>query len=314
VPETSEDLSNRGGWILNDYLKFLEYVVPATVSIRTVTPQRHPSARILGTERMGSGAIIDAEGHILTVGYVVMGARTIEVTLPDQQQFPATLLCQDFESGMAILQTPARDLPTVPLGRSSALSEGDKVIIVAATDQTQRMASPGFISALRPFDAYWEYMLDQAILTTAMNPGFGGGPLLDALGQMIGVLSLNLNSTKEMTLAIPIDLFHRVKERVFTYGAITDRRPRPWVGMYSEPVEGGVAVIGLIPNGPAGRAGMEVKDVILEVDNTEATGRRELYELMWRKRAGDEVTFTVQRGEEVLDIRVTSMDRAEFYR
>lgn len=299
---------------MNDYLKFLEYVVPATVSIRSVTPQRHPSARLLGTERMGSGAIIDAEGHILTVGYVVMGARTIEVTLPDQQQFPATLVCQDFESGIAILQTPARDLPTVPLGHSSSLKEGDKVIIVAATDQTQRMASPGFISALRPFEAYWEYMLDQAILTTAMNPGFGGGPLLDSLGQMIGVLSLNLNSTKEMTLAIPIDLFHRVKEGVFTFGSITDRRPRPWVGMYSEPVEGGVAVIGLIPNGPASRAGMEVKDVILEVNNAEATGRRELYELMWRNRAGDELTFTVQRGEEVLDIRVTSMDRAEFYR
>ena len=138
---------------MNDYLKFLEHVVPAVVSIRSVTPQRHPSARILGTERTGSGSVIDAEGHILTVGYVVMGARTIEITLPDQQQYPATLLFQDFESGMAILQTPARDLPTVPLGQSAALQEGDNVIIVAATDQTQRMASPGFISALRPFDA-----------------------------------------------------------------------------------------------------------------------------------------------------------------
>ena len=161
---------------MNDHLKFLDHVVPAVVSIRSVTPQRHPSARLLGTERTGSGAVIDAEGHILTVGYVVMGARTIEITLPNQQQYPATLLFQDFESGMAILQTPARDLPTIPLGRSAALKEGDHVIIVAATDQTQRMASPGFISALRPFDAHWEYMLDRAILTTAMNPGFGGGP------------------------------------------------------------------------------------------------------------------------------------------
>ena len=156
---------------MNDYLKFLEQVVPAVVSIRSVTPQRHPSARVLGTERTGSGAIIDAEGHILTVGYVVMGARTIEITLPDHQQYSASLLFQDFESGMAILQTPARDLPTVRLGRSAALQEGDNVIIVASTDPTQRMASPGFISALRPFDAYWEYMLDRAILTTAMNPG-----------------------------------------------------------------------------------------------------------------------------------------------
>jgi S1-C subfamily serine protease len=299
---------------VNDYLKFLEYVVPATVSIRSMTPQRHPSARILGTERMGSGAIIDAEGHILTVGYVVMGARTIEITLPDQQQYPATLLFQDFESGMAILQIPARDLPMVPLGRSTSLKEGDKVIIVAATDQTQRMASPGFISALHPFDAYWEYMLDTAILTTAMNPGFGGGPLLDGLGQMIGVLSLNLNSPKEMSLAIPIDLFHRVKDSIFTFGEVTGRRPRPWVGIYTEAVEGGVAVIGLIPNSPASRAGIEVKDVILELDNVEVAGRRELYEAMWRRRAGDELSFTVQRGEDIREIRVRSMDRAEYYR
>lgn len=299
---------------MNDYLKFLEYVVPAIVSIHSFIPQRHPSARILGTERMGSGAIIDAEGHILTVGYVVMGARTIRVTLHDQRQLPATLICQDFESGIAILRASGRDFPTVPLGRSASLKEGEKVIVVTATDQTQRLASPGFISALRPFDAYWEYMLDQAILTTAMNPGFGGGPLVDALGQMIGVLSLNLNSVKEMSLAIPIDLFHRIKENVLTLGQIVGRKPRPWVGIYAEPVETGVAVIGLIPNGPASRAGMEVKDIILELGGVEVPGRRELYEEMWKRRAGEEMAFTVQREEEIEHIRVISMDRAEFYR
>jgi S1-C subfamily serine protease len=299
---------------LNDYLKFLEHVVPATVSIRATIPQRHPSARILGTERAGSGAIIDAEGYILTVGYVVMGAQAIEVTLPDRQQFPATLVCQDFESGIAVLQAPSRQLPTLPIGQSSSLKEGDKVIIVAATDQAQRMASPGFISALRRFDAYWEYRLDRAILTTAMNPGFGGGPLLDAFGQMVGVLSLNLNSPQEMSLAIPIDLFHQIKDSAFTFGQLTGRRPRPWVGIYTDPVEGGVAVVGLLPNGPASRAGIEVKDVILEVDGVEVSGRRELYDQMWKKRAGDELTFTIQRGEEIQEMRVMSVDRAEFYR
>jgi S1-C subfamily serine protease len=59
---------------------------------------------------------------------------------------------------------------------------------------------------------------------------------------------------------------------------------------------------------------LEVKDVILEVEGVEVSGRRELYELMWRKRAGDELAFTVQRGEDIREIRVTSVDRAEFYR
>lgn len=299
---------------MNDHLKFLESVMPAIVSIHSFIPQRHPSARMLGTERMGTGAIIDAEGYILTVGYVVMGARTIRVTLPDRRQLPATLLCQDFESGIAVLRASGGDLPSVSLGQSGSLKEGDKAVIVAATDQLQRLASPGFISGLRPFDAYWEYMLERAILTTAMNPGFGGGPLLDSAGQMIGVVSLSLNSVKEMSLAIPIDLFHQVRESLVTFGQIMGRRPRPWVGLYTEPVEAGVAVIELVPNGPASRAGIQVKDIILELDGVEMSGRRELYEQMWKKRAGDELTFTLQRAEDIETVRVTSMDRAEFYR
>ncbi len=307
-----------GGNILNGNLKFLENVVPAVVSIRSHIPQGHPSARLLGTDRMGSGALLDTDGHILTVGYVVMGARTIQVTLADQRRMPATVVCQDFESGIAVIQTPRGDFPTVALGDSAALKEGDTTIIVAATDQTeddpQRTASSGFISALRPFDAYWEYMLDRAILTTAINPGFGGGPMLDVSGRVIGVVSLNLSSVKETSLAIPIDLFQKIKESVFSVGRIVGRKARPWVGIYGEPVEVGVAVIGLIPNGPASRAGIKVKDIILEVDGLEVSSRRELYEQMWKKAAGEEVIFTLQRGETITDIRVASMDRAEFYR
>jgi len=302
---------------LNGNLKFLENVVPAVVSIRSHIPQGHPSARLLGTDRMGSGALLDTDGHILTVGYVVMGARTIQVTLADQRRMPATVVCQDFESGIAVIQTPRGDFPTVALGDSAALKEGDTTIIVAATDQTeddpQRTASSGFISALRPFDAYWEYMLDQAILTTAMNPGFGGGPLLDGFGQMIGVVSLSLNSAKEMSLAIPIDIFHRIQGSIFSTGRIAGRAPRPWIGIYTEPVEMGLAIIGLIPNGPASRAGMDVKDIIIELDGVEVASRRELYTQMWKKRAGDGLVFTVQRGEELTEIHVLSVDRAEFY-
>jgi S1-C subfamily serine protease len=267
---------------------------------------------------MGSGAMLDTDGHILTVGYVVMGARTIQVTLSDERQFPARLLCQDFESGLAVLQTSRGNFSTVSLGEAATLKEGDRTIIVAATDQAetqpQRMASSGFISALRPFDAYWEYMLDRAILTTAVNPGFGGGPMLDAFGRVVGVVSLNLNSIKETSLAIPIDLFHEVRESIYTYGQILGRRPRPWIGIYGEPVESGVAVIGLIPNGPASRAGLKVKDIILELDGIEVSSRREMYERMWKRPAGEEFRLNIQRGENIQDVRVTSMDRAEFYR
>ena len=76
---------------MNDYLKFLEQVVPAVVSIRSVTPQRHPSARILGTERTGSGSVIDAEGHILALrieGYGNLGAYQSNATAQPPKPAP----------------------------------------------------------------------------------------------------------------------------------------------------------------------------------------------------------------------------------
>jgi S1-C subfamily serine protease len=125
---------------------------------------------------------------------------------------------------------------------------------------------------------------------------------------------LNLNSAKEMSLGIPIDLFHGIKDSVFAFGQVAGRRPRPWIGIYTEPVDGGVAVIGLIPGGPASRAGIEVKDIILEIDSTEVAGRRELYAAMWKRQVGDELTLTIQRSDDVREVRVTSIDRADFYR
>jgi S1-C subfamily serine protease len=86
------------------------------------------------------------------------------------------------------------------------------------------------------------------------------------------------------------------------------------VGIYTEAIEGGVSVIGLIPNGPASRAGIEVKDIILEVDHIEIAGRRELYEALWKTCAGDEFTLTIQRGEDMHEVHLTGIDRAEFYR
>ena len=297
---------------MGDYLGFLPPIVRATASINARISERNPSAQILGKERMGTGAVVSPDGHILTVNYIVLGAKEITVSLYDRRQFPARIVYQDYNTGLAVIQIACSKLPTVPLGNSDDLRQSDKTLIVASVSKHERRATQGFITALRRFDAYWEYMLDRAIITTTVNPGFGGGPLLTNRGQMVGTVSLNLNTLREMTLAIPINFYHQVREEALG-GSHKRRRPRPWLGVYTENVENAVVVVQTVPRGPANRADLRAKDIIVEVNGREVSTRHEFYEEIWKCSAGDELTLTLLRGEDLTVVRAATMDRAEFY-
>lgn len=298
---------------MSDYLKFLEQIVPATVHIHALIPEKNPSSKILGKERMGSGVVVRPDGFVVTVSYVVLGANKITVTLHDQRQFPGRLLCIDFTSGLAVLHIPSFNLPAVTLGDSDQVQEGEKVIILASIDRQRRQGSTGFITSLRPFDASWEYMLDRAIFSTAINGGFGGGPLLDAHGHVIGVVSLNLSSIKEASLAIPITLFHKIKNEVYQEERLVHTQPRPWIGCYTEALETGVMVVGVVPQSPAHQAGLQPKDIILEIEGIEIESRPEFYKMLWSKRVGEEIALGVFRNDEFETILLRPIAREEFY-
>ena len=182
-------------------------LVPVTLMLHVRIPGHHPSVAVLGDERMGSAALVDPQGILLTVNYVVMGGREIVATLADGRRFKAEIVALDFESGIAVLSIPVRDLPSATLGDSRNLAVGQEVFVLAGTGPTVRRVGTGVITDLGPFDAYWEYMLDSAIQTSAFNPGLGGGPLFDLRGRIVGVTSLNLGQVGRFSLAIPVHLF-----------------------------------------------------------------------------------------------------------
>ncbi|MBI2358234.1 MAG: trypsin-like peptidase domain-containing protein, partial [Deltaproteobacteria bacterium] len=93
---------------MNAHLGLLHAILPATADLKVRVPEDHPSTRNLGSERVGSGTIVDPDGYILTVHYVVLGAQSITVTLIDGEQYPGELAAQDFESGLALIKIPAR--------------------------------------------------------------------------------------------------------------------------------------------------------------------------------------------------------------
>jgi S1-C subfamily serine protease len=262
---------------------------------------------------MGSAVMIEPR-VALTVNYVVMGGRSIRATFPDGESCQAEILAQDFESGLAALRLPRRTGAAAALGDSRALRKGQDVFVFGSTGATERRVSNGVVTDLGPFDAYWEYMLESAIQSSAINPGFGGGPLFDNRGRLLGITSLNLGQVGRFSLAVPIHLFADHRQDLLRFGHVQGRPRRAWVGIYAEPTATGVVVSGVVPDGPAARAGVQEGDVIVTVNFGEVATREEMYRNLWQRSAGSVVRLGVVRKAERLVIEVPSMDRAEFYR
>ncbi len=299
---------------MNGHLGLIHSILPATVDLRVTIPETHPSTRNLGTERAGSGTIVDPAGYILTVHYVTLGAASITVTLADGEQYPGELTAQDFETGIALVKIPAQDLPFLRPAPAGAVALGQPAIIVASSGETGRRVSGGYVTSLESYDGHWEFMLEKTIRLTAFNPGFGGGTLADFSGKMLGVVSLNLNEIGRFSLAIPIESYVQNEKELKQYGRVRSRPQRPWLGFYPQLLAGHIVVAGVVPGGPAERSGLKEGDIILGVENTEIRSRPELYHEMWKKRPGERISFRILRDEESLNLEVTAGDRWDFYR
>ena len=134
---------------MNASVRLLERTLPATVHLQVSVPDTHPSAGGLGTERAGSGVLIDEGGLVLTVNYIVLGARDVRVTTFDGREIPGEVAAQDSASGIALVQAVGDDFPAVPVADGSTpLAVGDDAFIVASVGDAARRASSGGVIAL----------------------------------------------------------------------------------------------------------------------------------------------------------------------
>jgi S1-C subfamily serine protease len=298
---------------LNGFYKFLEQLIPATVSIHTLIRRDHPTANLLGVERSGSGTLIDGDGLILTVGYVVLGAEELSVTLQRGEEAPARVVCIDHESGLAVVRADLHGTDYMTLGESSELAPGQTGLLIAATGSTERQVTEGVITGVEPFDAHWEYMLERAVLTTGENPGLGGGAFVTLDGVMTGIVSLNLGGLKDATMIIPVEYFLRNRDDILAYGQVRNRIARAWIGMHPMPSPRGLMVFGVIEDGPADVAGVRPGDLIVSLDDQEVSDRADLYRRLWQHQAGEDVIIMVMREGRRHVMPISSTDRAIFY-
>lgn len=299
---------------MNGHIGLIHSILPATVDLQVKIPETHPSARNLGSERVGSGTIVDPDGYILTVHYVTIGASSITVTLPDGEQYPAQVAAQDQETGLSLVKIAERNLPCLKLAEPDSLAPGQPVVMIASSGQNGRRVMGGYVSSLEGYDGQWEYMIDKSIRVTAFNPGFGGGTLANFRGELAGVVSLNLNEVGKFSLAIPIEYYRTYEQELKQYGQVRSRPQRPWLGIYPQAMAGHVIVGGVVPNGPAAKSGLQQGDIILTVERKEIRTRQELYQEMWRKRPGERISLRVLREDQSFDLEVVGGNRADRYR
>ena len=289
----------------------IERVAPSIVGIHVEVPSDRPSVATLGAERWGSGVIFDPAGYALTVSYIVLDAAWIDVTLRDGRKVPAKLVGLDLESGLGVVKLDGPGpWQAATLGDSTKMAVGDLTGTVGLLDDGTLVAVPGKVREIKPFAASWEYMLDRAILVAPYSPAFGGAALVDATGAVVGITSLRLGEAPFVNLAVPIEQFLGGKQELIAKGRVESRRPRPWIGLYTqELVGGGVIVAGVSPIGPARTAGFRPGDVIVRVNGALVSSQAEFYRRLWLGLVGQDVQLVVMRDARLEAITVRPVDR-----
>ena len=295
-----------------------EEILSAVVAVQAKAMPNARSAATLGPERRGTGVLI-RDGFVLTIGYLVTEAESVQVTSADGRVLPAAVAAYDHASGFALLRLLAAGSgKPLKLGDSSALGERDPAMVVTAP--ARDAPSLVYVVSRRPFSGSWEYMLDSAIYTYPPVEEWSGAPLISSKGELLGIGSLIVRDAAGPgaqtpgNMFVPVDLLKPILEDLIAEGH-RKGPSRPWLGINADEVHGHLFVSRVSPEGPADRAGVRGGDIVIAVGGDAVTTLAEFYRKVWaRGEAGTEVPLRVLQGAQLREISIRSMDRASYFR
>jgi S1-C subfamily serine protease len=268
----------------------------------------------LGPDRRGTGTLVSADGLIVTVNYMVIGAESVMVTFTDGRQTPARVVARDFTTSLGVLQVEGRSYPHLEVTSSATASLGQEVLILSSLGAEKRCADTGVITYLGPFDAAWEFVLDRCVCVTAsaLNIGLSGGPILNSKGQILGFSYLNFTDLVRPILAIPGECFLSGRDELVQHGHRVSIPPRLWLGVMSYTLREHVVIAAVIPGSPGEKAGLQQGDLVLSADGHEIHERRALYEAINSHRPGEHVHLRILRKNQVYNVEIAAIAVDEY--
>jgi serine protease DegS len=279
-----------------------------------------PSYRQRVERSLGSGVIVDAMGTIITNQHVIAGADSIRVQLADGRIADATIVGQDPDTDLAILDLEIGNLPIMPLGRSDTLRVGDIVLAIGNPYGVGQTVTQGIVSAtgrgqlgLATFENFIQ-------TDAAINLGNSGGALIDAHGDLVGINTAVLNRTyggpEGIGFAIPVNLVRGVMEQILLNGHVV----RGWLGFVPQDLSeeqsaqigtagGGVTVVNIIVKSQAYEAGVRPGDLITALGGEAVHNAQDLVARVSSLKPGAQVELEGRHARQSYKLELTVLER-----
>ena len=272
---------------------------------------------------MGSGVIVDAEnGYLLTNHHVIDNAEQITVALTDRREFEAEVVGADPETDIALLKIDADSLTALPFADSNELQVGDYVVAIGNPFGLGQTITAGIVSAVGRSGLSLESYEDFIQTDAAINVGNSGGALINLKGELVGIntaIFSGRGGNIGIGFAIPINMARQIMDQLLTHGEIQRGR----IGVQIQDLipdlaealgtshERGAVVAQVIPGTPAEAAGIQIGDVIVEMNGEPVVGSSDLRNKVGLLRVGDAVRLTIERDGKPMTIELAVGERSE---
>jgi Do/DeqQ family serine protease len=306
--------------VVNIYTARVVRELAPTAPLNQLFGDYWPSYRKRIERSLGSGVIVDATGTIVTNQHVIAGADSIRIQLADGRIADATIVGQDPDTDIAILNLKIGKLPVMPLGRSDTLRVGDIVLAIGNPYGLSQTVTQGIVSAtgrgqlgLATFENFIQ-------TDAAINLGNSGGALIDAHGDLVGINTAVLNRSyggpEGIGFAIPINLVRGVMAQILTNGHVV----RGWLGFMPQDLSdeqaeqlgtagGGVTVVNILLRSPAYEAGMRPGDLITALGGEPVRSAQDLVARVSSLKPGSDVELEARHARQSYKIHLTVLER-----
>jgi S1-C subfamily serine protease len=268
----------------------------------------------------GTGVIWSDDGYIVTANHVVHRARNLRIGLGDGRQVEGKVVGRNPYSDVALLKIEGDSLKPVKLGDSEKINVGELIIALANPFNGRPAATSGIVTGVRnPMRGMQGMSIENVVITDArLNPGYSGGPLIDATGSMIG---MNTAIAWHRGIAIPVNTVKAAVERLMKGGEVK----RAYLGVFMAPIpvpkevvestkimqERGVMVLRVEPESPARKAGVAFGDIVVRFNDKPVTDVSDLPRLLTEDLIGKKTKIGVLRGEKLLELTITPTSAKE---